>query len=440
MSVLVVGGGWAGLAAAVELAHRGRQVTLIEATPTLGGRARSITHKLGCLDNGQHILLGAYRQVLYLLEKIGVDSHQVFRRGPLKLNIRSRHYPDFRLNTPLLPAPWHLFFAVANANGISRLEKTSMLKFAFQLRTKSDGGVSDQSVRRWLVESGQTKKLISLFWAPLCIAALNTPAHIASSQLFAHVLRLALLRRRTDSDLLLPTRDLGEILPIPAEKYLVGAGCQLVYKQRVTGLQIQDGKVLGVHTDSKTFNADQVIVATSSKTALRLLEPHSQLASTYRAISNIHALPIYTAYLQYSQQTTLKRDMLGLHGYTSEWLFDRGRLTGQCGMITSVISAAEHYTSIGKNEIIRSIIDELATLYPSWPPVLETALIRESEAAFTAEVDIMDKLPRSTTPINGLWLAGDYTRTYLPATLESAVTSGINCSNAILKDNDYDSR
>lgn len=438
MSVIVVGGGWAGLATAVELVRRGKQVSLIEAAPTLGGRARSITHKLGRLDNGQHILLGAYRQVLSLLDTIGVDAQKIFRRSALNLNIRSRQYTDFQINIPSLPAPWHLFFGIISANGISRQEKVAILKFASQLRKKQDFRAPDQSVRRWLLQSGQTKKLISLFWAPLCIAALNTPVDIASSKLFAHVLRLALMRRRADSDLLLPIRDLSQLLPIPAEHYLNREGCRLVLRERVTGLQIKDGRISGVNTDRQEYSAHQVVMATSPKAAIRLIQPHPQLKPIFRSISKINALPIYTAYLQYPQNTTLHRDMQGLHGYISEWLFDRGRLTGQDGLIASVISAADQYVSKDKKEIVQSITDEIAKLYPSWPQALQTTLIREPQAGFTAQVGIMDALPQAKTPINGLWLAGDYTRTDLPATLESAVTSGIHCVNEISKDNGHD--
>lgn len=185
--VAVIGAGWAGCAAAVELARRGARVTLFEAARTAGGRARRVEHQGRTLDNGQHLLLGAYRDTLHMMRQVGIDPARAMLRLPLQMR-----YPpgtggmDFV--APRLPAPFHLLLAVLRARGLSAADKLSLTRFATAARWMDWHLDIDCSVTTLLDRFDQTERLVQLMWRPLCIAALNTPPERASARVFLRVL------------------------------------------------------------------------------------------------------------------------------------------------------------------------------------------------------------------------------------------------------------
>jgi predicted NAD/FAD-binding protein len=194
-SVAVVGGGWAGCAAAVELADAGCAVTLFEAARTPGGRARAVQAHGRILDNGQHILLGAYESTLKLLRRVGVDPASSLLRLPLQMR-----YPpasglmDFA--APRLPAPLHVLAALLRAKGLDRDDKLALARFSTTARWMDWRLDVDCSVAELLERYDQTPRITQLLWRPLCVAALNTPAERASARVFLAVLRDSLGARQ----------------------------------------------------------------------------------------------------------------------------------------------------------------------------------------------------------------------------------------------------
>ena len=170
--IVIVGGGWAGLSAAVHLAQAGRQVTVLEAAPTLGGRARQVNLDGLPLDNGQHLLLGAYTQVLRMLETIGLQESRVFLRLPLDLNMRESGMPEVSLSSLFLPAPFHLLAGLLTARGMSGKDRLQALPGLARLMRWN--GPEDMPVSRLLHEHRQPDTLIRQLWVPLCLATLNT--------------------------------------------------------------------------------------------------------------------------------------------------------------------------------------------------------------------------------------------------------------------------
>ena len=214
MRVAVIGGGWAGIAAAVDLTEAGRAVTLFEAGRVLGGRARSVSLDGRTVDNGQHILLGAYRDTLDLMRRVGADPERLFDRRPLQVVDRT----GFRLRLPLLPAPLHVAWGLLSSPTVGWREKLRTAWWMEGIKRRGFRLAEDTSVADWLDAAGQTGVLRRHLWEPLCLAALNTPAAHASAQLFANVLRDSLGSRcRADTDLLLPRVDFGQLLPEPAD-------------------------------------------------------------------------------------------------------------------------------------------------------------------------------------------------------------------------------
>lgn len=432
MKVAIVGGGWSGLAAAVELARYGVQVSLIEAAPQLGGRARSVSRGNITVDNGQHLLLGAYRAVLALLRTLDVPETRIFRRLPLGLAFRSAQAPAMRLRAAPLPAPLHLLWAFTFATGLSWRERAAALRFAVGMRRRGFRVQPDTSVGAHLRDYGQSEDLIGRLWAPLCLAALNTPIDTASASVFVRVLRDAFFQRRADSDLLLPIADLGQCLPAPAQRFLVAHGAEVRLGTRVTGVDVHEGRVRSVFHGNGSTQADHVILAVGPRACHALIAGEPQLASTATLLDRLDSLPICTAYLQFPPAVTLGEAMAGVHDATTQWLFDRGRLGGKPGLIAAVISGPGTHMGLDHGALLDLVAREVADLFPAWPRPLDAWLIREKQATFAAYVDSDIHRPAARTPVRGLWLAGDYVASDYPGTLESAVRSGVECARLIL--------
>jgi squalene-associated FAD-dependent desaturase len=432
MSVLVVGGGWAGLAAAVELARRGTPVTLLEASRQLGGRARAVRFGEHRVDNGQHLLLGAYSAVLDMLKTLAISEASVLRRSPLHLQFLDGT-GSISLRTPRLPAPLHLAWGLLRAHGLSLAQGMAALRMAYGMRRRRFHLDADMSVQDYLREARQDPLLVRALWQPLCLAALNTPPQQASMNVFLRVLRDAFFSTRRASDVLLPIADLGTCVPEPARDYIERNGGSVRLGSRVLGIHLHAGRIRGVELEHTTLLADQVILATPPEAALNLLQPHAALQTAALQLSKLHSLPICTLYLQYPPGTTLTHDYVGLLGGTAQWVFDRGRLTGEDGLMAVVISGPGAHMREHGASLTRRIAQELALQFPRWPAPLADKLIRERRAAFAATVDVERHRPQHATPVEGLWLAGDYTATGYPATLEGAVRSGVECARRILQ-------
>ena len=274
LRIAVIGGGWAGCAAAVELARCGHRVSLFESARTLGGRARGVTLDGKRLDNGQHILLGAYTETLRLMRLVGIDPGRALLRLPLQM----RYPPDgggMNFVAPRLPAPLHLLVALFRATGLTREDKLAMSRFSTTARWIDWKLNADCSVSELLERYDQTERLIQLMWRPLCIAALNTPPQRASAQVFLNVLRDSLGARRAASDMLLPRVDLTALFPQHAATFVEQHGGAVVRGVTVASVKRIGARWrLGISDASATPNGiddmDAVIVATQASHAASL--------------------------------------------------------------------------------------------------------------------------------------------------------------------------
>jgi squalene-associated FAD-dependent desaturase len=426
--VAVVGGGWAGCAAAVELASGGAVVTLYESARTLGGRARAVSMQGRMLDNGQHILLGAYRETLRLMRQVGIDREAALLRLPLQMCYPGGAGMEFI--AARLPAPWHMAVALLRSRGLARADWMALARFSTAARWMGWQLNQDCSVSQLLQRHEQTDRLIRLMWRPLCIAALNTPPERASAQVFLHVLRDSLGARRAASDMLLPRVDLSALFPQRAALYIEGYGGRVVCGATVDALQRD-----GAHWVARGERHDAVVIATHPAHARALLRPLGALAEPIPAFG---WEAITTVYLQYEAHVRLHRPFFALLdqpelGCWGQFVFDRGQLgQGDAGLLAVVVSASGPALEQGKDGLASLVAAQLAEAFgrpelvsPQW-----TRVISEKRATFACTPGL--RRPPNDIGIAGLALAGDYTAGEYPATLESAARSGVNAARLLL--------
>ena len=267
--IAVIGGGWAGCAAAVTLTQSGHQVSLFESAKTLGGRARGVEIHQHTVDNGQHILLGAYQQSLKLIKAVGIDLNAAFLRLPLQM-IYPENDDGMHFVAPRLPAPLHLLVALWRATGLRREDKLALARFSSAARWMRWKLNTDCTVTELLQRFEQTDRLCCLMWNPLCIAALNTPAERASAQVFLNVLRDSLGANRAASDMLLPRLNLTALFPQKAAEFIQSRGAEVTCSSAIKAVRKDDASkwiIESAQQQEQTF--DGIIIATDATNAQR---------------------------------------------------------------------------------------------------------------------------------------------------------------------------
>ena len=439
MKVAVIGAGWAGMAAAIAHAQAGRQVTVFEAARTVGGRARAVSATLPdgtpvTLDNGQHILIGAYAESLRLMRLVGVDTDLALLRLPLTLR-----FPDGQgLQLPDLPPPLDALLGIARAQGWHWRDKLALLRTATAWQLRGFRCAPQTSVAELCAPL--TPRLMAEFIDPLCVSALNTPAREASGQVFLRVLQDSLFSGRGGSNLLLPRVDLGALFPQAAAHWLQRPGGQVVTGQRVQRLQpVPGGRWQAVCTgDSADDPAtrevfDHITLACPSWEASRLVQGLADLpgldrlcglagtthASRWSRAANALRFEAITTVYAHALGASLHRPMLALRNtaqHPAQFVFDRGQLDGQHGLLAFVVSASHGDRARVEQKVLQQAAAQLAL--PALQPV-QTVVEKRATFACTPGLERpgMQVLP-------GLTACGDYVQGPYPATLEGAVLSG----------------
>ena len=430
--VIVIGGGMAGMAAAASLAERNIKVTLLEAAAHLGGRARSVAiehnSQVTQLDNGQHIALGAYRETLKLLATIGVQEKDAFLRTPLNLELRDGRQTAFKLSTnSYLSAPINQLISFLSCQGLQWHERFTVIRFMLRLKKTNYLINHDEPLAEFLQKNQQSSNTIAFLWEPLCLAALNTPIKIASSKVFLNVLKDT-FKSKHNSDFLLPKLDLSQLFSQPIARYVAANQGKVILNQRVKSVTPSNNGYK-ITTKEKSFEASHVIIAMSPVRLRNVIGDLPKLNFIAEQTDSYSYQPIYTIYLQYSRDATLPKPMLGLVGGVSQWVFDRGVLCGQSGLMAVIISAQGKHQQYTQDTLALRVAQELRDAFPHLAKPLWHKVIAEKRATFSCNVNL--PRPANSTLYPNLFIAGDYTYADYPATIEGAVRSGVTAANLI---------
>lgn len=428
MKVAVIGAGWAGCAAAVEATRLGHDATFFEAARTAGGRARRLDVEMNGatvgLDNGQHILIGAYSETLKLMTDMGVDITQTLHRMPLTMQ-----FPDGSgLKLPssvLLPAPLDALVGIARARGWSLADKLSLLKTATLWQLQKFQCAPQLSVAD-LCRNIAPRVMVTLI-EPLCVSALNTPADRASGQVFLRVLKDSLFAVSGGSSLLLPKTDLSALLPDAALAWLAAHGGQIRLGSRLGSITQQDKswRLLDA-TDAPLGQFDSVILACPPVEAARLARSTALPCADWLAQADSLRYEAIATVYAHAPGARLAQPMMALASSSTQpaqFVFDRGQLGGPTGLLAFVVSASEQSSAEIAAQVTAQAADQLG-LHPL--QVLQTVVEKRATFACTPG------LQRPAAHIaSGLLACGDYVDGPYPATLEGAVRSGLQAARLL---------
>ena len=442
MKVAVIGAGWAGCAAAVEATQLGHSVTLFESARVAGGRARRVDCSVNgqplALDNGQHILIGAYTETLRLMQTLGVDPGSSLLRLPLRLQFPNGEGLAFPRSAvfaawpggPRWPAAWQAAWGIAMARGWAWGDKASLLKLA--LRWRAGGFACAPGLSVAALCTGLSPRALRGLVEPLCVSALNTPAERACAQVFLRVMQDALFSQPGGADLLLPRTDLSALLPDAALVWLAARGPAPRLGVRVqaltrsaTGWQLSASG--SADLDNTEENFDAVLLACPPPEAARLAT--GTMADWAAQAAGLQHEPIATVYARVvpgeSAANKLPQPMLALHcsaDAPAQFVFDRGQLGGPAGLLAFVVSA-----SVGDKALLSAQV--LAQGQAQLGLQLELVqTIVEKRATFACTPGLLRPAAQIAP---GLLACGDYVAGPYPATLEGAVRSGLQAARLL---------
>lgn len=440
-SVIIIGGGFAGLAAAVQFAEQDVKVLLLERRAFPGGRAYSFKDKItgDTIDNGQHLMMGCYHHTLSFLEKIGALSKLKFQQNPqvdFLSESSSSEIKHASFKCPSLPAPLHLLAGLAKLETIGWPDRLKALRVGLELQRLNGNRalLADITVREWLTRLGQTETMQSRFWDLVALATLNETPDRASADMFARVLDQAFMHTRQDSTMVISKVGLSELYTDDARRFIEARGGDVRLNAEVEQIEFNGARATGVMMKSGArIEADAVISAVPYFALGRLLPPEIAASSSLKAALEFTSAPIVSINLWYSKPVT-DVEFTGLLDSRVEWVFNKNAISGesQSGFqhLALVISGAHEAAKLNKEELIALANTEMERFFPearNQKPV-HAFVVREHDATLSHTVGTARLRPSQKTEFENFFLAGDWTDTGLPATIESAVFSGQECA------------
>lgn len=439
--IAVIGGGLAGIAAALALSDAGRAVTLFERRPFLGGRAYSFRDpdSGAVVDNGQHVLVGACDRLRAFLGRIRSPAGAFVRQRRLSLPLLDGRGRLHELRAAPLPPPFHLLAALLAHRPLGPRARLSVARDVAAL-ARTDAAerrsLDPVSLGAWLEERGTPREAVAGFWEPLVRPALNIEAAAANVPLTAMVIERGLWRGSSAGALWLPAVGLSRALGEPALEALLAAGVELRTGAPVDGIVFADGRAAAVEAGGERNEASGVVAAVPPRELDRIVPASLRPEGGWEVVG---ASPIVNVYLWYDRPVSPPR-FAGVLDSSLQWIFDRTALLGEeaagghCLGIS--LSAADEAVTLPKEELAERCDAAVARLLPGRVGArrLRWVVVKEPRATFRAGPGIAHRRPGTRGPASGLYLAGDWTDTGWPATMEGAVRSGEAAATTLLQD------
>ena len=431
--VVIVGGGVSGLAAAVALGSRGIPPLVLEQKPSAGGRAYSFqdTQTGEIIDNGQHVLIAGYRNTMWFLNTIGTIGLLSIQPHPLlRFHHPQRGFRKFSI--PKLPSPLN-FVAAALSTGLVRFRDRQRLLRAGRAFIRNDLDViRTLNVRQWLVANGQSEECRRSLWEPLAVAIMNELPERASAMSFVRALRDSFLGGWRSACIAIPKVGLSSLYVDQARRFIAQKGGAVMCNADVQTVLFSESAATGVRLrDGSEIHADALILSVPPNRISMLISPEQQERLSLGAVNAFGFSPIVSTHLWF-EQSFMQLPFLGLIGRRTQWVFDkRGRGTEQRsgGHISAIISAAHETVSLSNEEIIRNTIEDLRSVYGKQvPEPYHAVVIREKRATVSITPSVEIHRPTQKTAFSNFFLAGDWTQTGHPATIEGAISSAVRCA------------
>jgi squalene-associated FAD-dependent desaturase len=444
--VAVVGGGLAGITAAIALAETGAQVTLLEARPRLGGATCSFNRDGLVVDTGQHVFLGCCTAYRGLLSRLGMTAHAPLQ-DRFDVTVLAPGYDPgtprrARLRRTALPGPLHMLPALARYSFLSFPERAVVSRPALALRRldPADPALDAQRFGDWLAAHGQDDRARRVLWDLFSVSALNIAGDDASLALAATVVKTGLLGRNNAADIGVPALPLGELHGDAAAAALAKLGAQVMTAAKVSAVEAGQDPDAGFRVrlahsaQAAEIAADAVVLAVPHEAAARLIPPGALPAGTVASWAGLGASPIVNVHVVYDRPVT---DLPFAAAVDSpvQWVFDRTRISGLDRQATAgkpqylaiSLSAADEYADVPAAQLRERFVPALAKLFPAarQAEVTEFFVTRERRATFRQAPGTARLRPGAATQLPGLVLAGAWTATGWPDTMESAVRSGL---------------
>lgn len=425
---IVIGGGFAGLSAAVDLAERGWRVSVLEARTRLGGRAYSYTDEATgeVVDNGQHAMMGCYHHTLEFLRRIGA-AHKVTRQANLRVDMVHRYAGRGAIAANNLPSPLHIVGGILGYTLLSPAERLLALWGGLRLTTMrrmGDASLQELTVEQVLVRLRQSANARASFWNPVAVATLNESPERAAAAPFAEVLARAFFGSRADSQFVFARVGLSDLYTEDARRFIEARGGTVETKAQVEGLVRVNGHAGGVQLrDGRRLDARAIVCAVAARNTQSLL-PDLNVATDF------DSAPIVSTHLWYDRPV-LSTPFVGMIGTTAQWLFNRGALLDRPSpdggqQVSAVISAAHDIVDWDNERIIDTVGGDVQSVLPAarGAELRHAVVVREKHATISTTPAAERRRPAPETPLRNVFLAGDWIQTGLPATIESAVLSG----------------
>jgi squalene-associated FAD-dependent desaturase len=423
--VIVIGGGLAGQTTAVYLSEKGIKVSLLEASPKLGGRTYSLYNETqnDIYDNGQHLMMGCYKETLSFLKKIS-SYNLVDIQKQMEVTFVEEGRIESKLFAPRILYPLNLLMAILKYKSLSLRDRLRIVNFILDLSCCADEDLNNLTVIEWLLQKNQNDETINKLWKILIVGTMNTTAEKASAQIFAEVLREVFLGGKNASKIVIPKVGLSELFSLPAEKFINSRGGQIFISEKVESVILDKQIIRKIKTNKNDYdNFDAIVFAIPPHSFDKISFLDSQGLKTFHrfqlALSEFKYSSILNIHL-WLKENPFKEKFYGFIESEIHWLFNHGK------HISLTTSSADALCDMENDKILEDFYSELKIYFPIFKRELVTdwKIIKEKRATFTPNCASNALRKSIESPFTNMFFAGDWTYTNLPATIEGAVLSG----------------